>query len=231
MIPREILKKIRQIELRGVRNASRGYCPNLLKSPPEGIRIAAGVINGKHAYFIAFNRKINSVPKARHACPAYHGSFPEEKFRILANAFEESLNFGFKFTTQAGLLFFVIGARARQTPFPLRWRATRPPFHFHPKRLRASSRTCSQGIPTSSGVVKVFFGTPVKLRRFVPRVHDFIPNRSRSCSKTSRCSSSGSLSICSKTWAALILGIYTFQFAVQAAVFPSRITPYASVQP
>jgi hypothetical protein len=40
---------------------------------------------------------------------------------------------------------------------------------------------------------------------------------SRSCSKTSRCSSNGSLSICSKTWAALMAAIYSFESSAQAA--------------
>ena len=273
MIPREILKKIRQIEVRGYRivtsSPRRGHLriptgfrptaqgceeratlghrrPNvsnrnaivpvfvstvprnlcLLESLPKGVRIAAWVINGEHAYFVAFDRKINSVSKARHACPAHRTGFPEEKFRILANTLKESLDFRFKFATQSGLLLFVPRKSLQVVSSSERCEPQSP--HFHPKRLRASSRTCSQGIPASG------FLRNSSARRSSSAICSGVSsssNRSRSCSKTSRCSSSGSLSICSKTWAALMPSIYPACLATQAGFCPSRITYHASAQP
>jgi hypothetical protein len=64
-----------------------------------------------------------------------------------------------------------------------------------------SSRSCSQGMPRPG------FSSASSARRSSSAISSGVSssNLSRSCSKTSRCSSNGSLSICSKTCAALIV--------------------------
>jgi hypothetical protein len=181
MIPREILKKIRQIELRTnriVTGSAGGGCvrrtsrstPEFSNAPtnhhalrlglrpqprsgkisfeplPQRVGIPAGMPDGEHTNFIAFDPEINSVFESGHPRLANESGFFLKKFGVLFDAFKQREKFGVEFLPQTRLPFFIPFQRLKVISVGGRFEPQ--PLHFQPKRLRASSRTCSNGIPS-----------------------------------------------------------------------------------
>ena len=147
MIPREILKKIRQIELRTNRILSETLTSVLSKSPTESVRISVWMPNGDHPNFHPFDCEVNPVFKPRHARFADSVGFFLKQFGILFDALKQREKFGVKFPAQSGLALFVPVQGLQVIQIGGRFKPHAP--HFQPKRLEACSRTCSNGIPSS----------------------------------------------------------------------------------
>jgi len=229
MIPREILKKIRQIEIRTNRVVTETLCPRLLKSAAESFRIPAGMINRDDTDFIAFNREVNPIFESRHSCLADNSGFFLEKFRVLFDALKQRQKFGVEFPTQSRLPFFIPFQRLKVIQVSGRFEPH--PLHFQPKRLRASSRTCSNGIPSRG------FSRNSSARRsssaFCSGVSSSLksPNSKSMVSTSSRRSASGIRRSSSRISVLLMAAIYSFDLSAQAGFSASRITHHASRHP
>jgi hypothetical protein len=145
MTTAELLETVRRVEVRTNRPVNGLVGSRSLKPASERVGISAGMINGKHTDFVAFDGEVNPILEARHSSFANRYGFLQKDFWVSADAFEQGFKLGFKFPPQARLPFFIpseclqiVRIRQRSEPHPI---------HFQPKRLRAFSRTCSQGIP------------------------------------------------------------------------------------
>jgi hypothetical protein len=148
MIPREILKKIRQIELRTNRIVTETLVCALLQPSLKFYRIARGVKNREHGKGIVFDREVNGVflePAQANFPGAPTNSL--EKFRVGQCALERKLHFQFEFPTKSASLAFVPSNRFLKFQTRGRFEDDRK-THFHPKRLLMPASTCSQGIPS-----------------------------------------------------------------------------------
>ena len=121
MIPREILKKIRQIELRTNRLVQSS-------SPVfQLFRFAAGVEHGQNHDAFGFNQKMDHKRKATDNGSANFASDFRKPFGIIGDALKVLLDGGAKFLTQAFTLVFVIGNGIVKLLFATR-RRTKPRF-------------------------------------------------------------------------------------------------------
>ena len=108
MIPREILKKIRQIELRTNRIVSAMLVGFSFQPPPQFRRISRTVENRHDADKIFLNRKIDAV-----TVEDFHPGFVNgvackwKSFRVLKDAGERGVNFSLEPVAQAWLLLLV----------------------------------------------------------------------------------------------------------------------------
>jgi hypothetical protein len=148
MIPREILKKIRQIELRTNRLVTETLAGALLQPSPQFRRIARAVENGNDADEVNFNPKINAV--FLEDFNAGLASFPadrSESFRVCKDAFNSRINFGLKSLAQTGLLRIIPNHCVFQ--FHPRFRVKNYlPLHERTLiRSFISARTVSHGMP------------------------------------------------------------------------------------
>jgi hypothetical protein len=117
-----------------------------LQSLDERIGIPAGMPDGEHTNFIAFDPEINSVFESGHPRLANESGFFLKKFGVLFDAFKQRQKFGVEFLSQARLPLFIPFQSLKIVKVGGRFEPQ--PLHFQPKRLRASSRTCSNGIPS-----------------------------------------------------------------------------------
>ena len=105
MIPREILKKIRQIELRTNRIVTETLAGFSFQPSPQFRRIPRAVENGNNADEVRFDPEINAV--FLEDFDAGLAGFPADRFkplRVGKNALKSRVNLGFKTVAQAGLL-------------------------------------------------------------------------------------------------------------------------------
>ena len=104
MIPREILKKIRQIELRTNRIVTETLAGFSFQPPPQFRRIPRAVKNGKdHDEDIVFDRKVNGVflePTQANSLRA--SANPLEKFGIGQRTLKRRFHFQFEFFAKSG---------------------------------------------------------------------------------------------------------------------------------
>jgi|SRR5579884_472191 len=206
MIPREILKKMRKIEIRKNRQLDDIFVEHLFQPKAQGVWISAWMINGKNANFVMFNRKINAVFEFRHPCLAYCRRKLTEYLRIALDSFKEVFQFLLEFGRQFRLMLRVPGNCFKIVR--LRGRSEPNTPHFKPKRLRASSRTCSHGIPACG------FLRNSSARRSSSAIcsgessSSNSPNSCRMVSTISCCSSNGNRLICSKISDALMFSRY-----------------------
>jgi len=143
MIPREILKKIRQIELRTKLIVQ-------ISSPVfQLFRFAACVENGQNHDAFGFNQKMNHKWKAskNHCAPNFTANF-RKPFWIVGNALKVLLNRSAKFLTQAFTLGFVIGDGIVKLLF---CNATKDETAFHLRYFASSFALTSANETTSSG--------------------------------------------------------------------------------
>jgi len=226
MIPREILKKIRQIELRTNRIVTETLAGFSFQPSPQFGRITATVKNGNNTNEVRLYAEINFVfGENVHARFASVLGNQLKPFRVAQDVLKGDVNFGFKPVAQSGLLRVIPNDRLFKFESRLRVenylaRHARPLI-----RSFNSARTCSQGIPLW-GLRRN--SSPRRSNSASCSGVGSASNFSRSCSKTSRCSSNGSFSTCSITCVALMVAIYSVGLCVQAEFFPSRITYHAS---
>ncbi len=143
---REFLKKIRQLEI-GPNQLVIGKHLSASSQPStKRFRIPAWMPNGQYTDLIAFYPEINSVFETWHLRLANKSGFLLKKVRILFDTFKQCHKFGVKFPAQTRLprLIPIQGLKVIQVGRRFEPQAS----YFQPKRLRASSRTCSNGIPS-----------------------------------------------------------------------------------
>jgi hypothetical protein len=145
MIPREKPEKIVCCRRGVVLTETNEFYSILLKSQAQRIRIPARMINGNNSDLVSLHGEENAVFKTRQNSLADRGSHFWKLLRILADSFKEPCKFSFKFKRQTGPL--PVQKRDGMKIILLRRRLQPQSFHFRPRRFRASSRTCSHGIP------------------------------------------------------------------------------------
>ena len=146
MTPRQSSEKIPEIGICRRLVAGRSCFARISKSLPKSLGIATGMINRDHADFVGFDCKISPIFESRHSGFAYDLGFLGEKFGVLHNLLEQALKFRIKLATEPRSLFLVPFQSLKVVQIGGRLKPHAP--HSHPKRLRASLRTCSHGIPT-----------------------------------------------------------------------------------
>jgi hypothetical protein len=148
MIPREILKKIRQIELRANRIVTGGFFARLSKSLLEFGWITRGMENRNHCKYIILDREINGVfPELAKANLPRASANSLKMPRIGQRPLQREFYFQFKFSSKSGVLCFVPGDRLFKLQ-TCRGFEDDGEVHYQPKRLLRSASTCSQGIPS-----------------------------------------------------------------------------------
>jgi len=214
MIPREILKKIRQIELRTNRIVTE-FALRSFQPSAQLRRIPRAVENRNHIDGIQFNRIIDAVfAKSLKNCLVSGWRSEVKSFRGFQNLLEDCVNFNSKFVTQAWTLSFIPCCRVFKFQTG-EWCENNFAFHA----LRLFRRSWSSACTVSHGRPRSGCCRSSSARRSNSASCSGVgssSNLSRSCSKTSRCSSNGSFSTCSKTWAALMAAIYSFDLPAQA---------------
>src|SRR5690348_1174147 len=147
MIPREILKKIRQIEIRTNRLVTENPAGVSLQVPLQFCRIARGVKNREHSKDIVLDREVDAV-----FLESTQTNFPGasahslKMFRISQRPFERKFQFQFEFASEFRTLVFI--PRDCFVKFQTRSRFENDrKAHCQPKRLLRSASTCSQGMP------------------------------------------------------------------------------------
>ena len=143
MIPREILKKIRQSELR----------PNRIKQSSSPIfqllRLAARVKNGQNHNAFGFNQKMNHKRKTtENNCPPNFTADFWKPFGIVCDVLKALFNDCAEFLTQTVALLFVISDGIVKFPF---CNATKDEAAFHLRYFASSFALTSANETTSSG--------------------------------------------------------------------------------
>src|SRR5450759_3921881 len=142
MIPREILKKIRQAELRTNRSVQ-------ISSPVfQLFRFAARVEDGQNHDAFLFNEKVNHERKAADNGTSHFASDFGKPFGIVGDALKVFLDGGAKFLTQAFALAFVIGDGIVKLLFR---NATKDEAAFHLRYFASSLALTSANETTSLG--------------------------------------------------------------------------------
>ena len=151
MIPREILKKIRQIELRTNRLVTETLAGVSFQPSPQFRWIARTVKNRSHIDGIQFNRIGNAVfMKSFESYFVSVGRGEAKSFREFQNLPEGGVDFDSEFFTQAGTLRFI--PRGRIFKFQA-GKGRKDDCAFHALRLLrrswSSACTVSHGMPRS----------------------------------------------------------------------------------
>ena len=108
MISREILKKIRQIEIRTNRLVTESLATFSLQPPMQFGGIPGAMENGNDANETGLNGKINVVTiKNFHPCFTNRFANKRKPFGVLKNSSKNSVNFRLKPFSQAHLLNFI----------------------------------------------------------------------------------------------------------------------------
>ncbi len=148
MIPREILKKIRQIELRTNRIVTEALAGISFQPSPQFRRIPRAVENRQNGENIIFDRKIDGVflepPQANSLCASAHSL---KKFRICQRTLKRRFHFQLEFFAEAGTLVFIPSNCLVEFQTRSRFENDRQ-AHCQPKRWLRSASICSQGIPS-----------------------------------------------------------------------------------
>jgi len=147
MIPREILKKIRQIELRTNRLVTETLAGISFQPSPQFLRIPRAVKDGNHGENVVLDCEVDAVSfesfQANFARSATHFA---EKLWLKLRAVHCLQNFLCKFLSQARSFIFIPNNGLKE--FGLRFRLKeRVELHHQPKRCRISALTCSNGMP------------------------------------------------------------------------------------
>jgi hypothetical protein len=148
MIPREILKKIRQIELRTNRIVTETLAGFSFQPSPQFRRIPRAMKNGKDGKDIILDGKIEGVFLE----PAQTNSLGApthflKKLRISQRTLKRRFHFQFEFLAKSGTLAFIPSNRLVEFKPCNRFENDRK-THFQPKRLLRSASTCAQGTPS-----------------------------------------------------------------------------------
>jgi hypothetical protein len=214
MIPREILKKIRQSEIR----TNRIVTGSAAGARAQRSRITRAMEDRNYANKIRLNAKVNAVFfEHLHSGLASLLADRSESFRVGEDSLESGMNLGFKTVAHARLLLVVPNDRVFK--FKPRFRVQ----YYLAAQERAlirsfnSARTCSHGIPLaglrrsssprrSNSAICSGVGSSLK------------PPNSKSMALTSsRRSDSGIRRSSSRISALLMATIYSFDLSAQAA--------------
>ena len=217
MIPREILKKIRQIEIRTNRVVTETLAGASLQPPAQSRRIPRAVPDSADYNFrsFPFDGEINRIwPRFWEFGLSGQSAGKGKPLWIFANDSEKNTQLAGKSLAQSRFTFVVEINRLGEFPFGFF-------FNADPKTHRlARNRFSMSDTTSSSGRQRSGCASARSARRSSSAICFGVSsssNLSRSCSKTSRCSSNGSLSNCSKTWAALMPLNYSRWTRTQAA--------------
>jgi len=188
------------------------------QTPAQFRRIACAVPNGQHFDFgVCFvDNEINRVRPAKHTSLASSASGFGESKRLGRNRRNNLVRFQGKSNSQPFGLALISGHSFPK--FKSGFRVVNDPESHFLYLSSISSRNCSHGMPRPG------FFSASSARRSSSAICSGVSsssNLSRSCSNISRCSSNGSLSICSKTWAALMATIYSIDLFAQAGAGPA----------
>lgn len=147
MIPREILKKIRQIEIRTNRIVTETLAGASLQAPFQHHRVARGVENREHGKHVVLDREVNGVFfEAAEANFSSTTTRALKTFRVGQRTFERELYLQFEFPTESGAFVFIPCNRFIKFQTRRRFENDRK-AHCQPKRLLRSASTCSHGTP------------------------------------------------------------------------------------
>jgi hypothetical protein len=203
------------------RQPARGtrVLPMSFQPPAQIRRIPRAVPEGadNHLGSLAFDYEEHVIrPRFWHFGFLSQAAGEGKSFRVLANCFEETLQILGKSLADSRLALVVKRNRLGEFPFGLL-------LDDHPKTHRAARNRFSMSATTSSsGRQRSGCASARSARRSSSAVCSGVSwssNRSRRCSKTSRCSSNGSRFTCSMTCAALMALIYSTGSRVQAGFF------------
>ena len=201
MIPREILKKIRQIELRTNRFVQSS-------SPVfQLFRLAARVENGQNHDTFGFNQKMNHKRKTtkNNCAPDFTANF-WKPFWIIRDALKVLLNGCAKFLTQTFTFSFVISDGIVKLFFR---NATKDEAAFHLQYFASSFALTSANETTSSGFLR-WSCKRRSINSASPGVSSFDPTMSsQRLRHSSICSASGNARASLKTISELMAVIYS----------------------
>ena len=202
MIPREILKKIRQIELRTNRIVTETLAGISFQPSPQFRWIARTMPDGADDYFgsMAFdNEEYGIRPRLWHFGFLSQPTGEGKSFRVLANRFEETLQLFGESLTDSRLAFIVKNNGLGEFPFCFF-------FDDHPKTHRVARNRFSMSATTSSSGRQSSGCASARSARWSSSaicsgVSSSSKSRttSRIFSKASCCSANGSLQNCSTT--------------------------------
>jgi hypothetical protein len=146
MIPREILKKIRQIEIRTNRLMTELLVDFLFQPPAQFSGVSRAVPNGRN-YHLRFCRIDGEIDRVRPGRRDFHFSSQlrcqAKSFGVFADLFESMINFAGEFLTKPRHAFIVKINRFDQFPFRLL-------FNDGPKSHRLARYFLSISAMTSS---------------------------------------------------------------------------------
>jgi hypothetical protein len=228
MIPREILKKIRQIELRTVRGIHALALEASRKALLKVRWISRAMEHRQNGKDILFNREVDAVfAESTKPNLARTAANPAEHSGVCLRTIQCPPDLLRKFPTQPGpdgfipddrLLKFMSGGRLEQ----------KGPAHFQPYFSRSSALIVSQGIPwwgfCSNSASRRSNSAACSGERSGSAQSSSAPNSVQICSTTWRFSSAGSRRICSMISIALMTAIYLPPPGRQAA-FDSSLHP------
>src|ERR1035437_9715062 len=222
MIPREILKKIRQIELRTNRLVTATLAGFSFQPSPQFRRIPRTMPDGADNHFgsLAFdNEEYGIRPRVWHFGFLCQPAGKRKAFGVLTNRFEKSLQLLGESLADSRLALVIKSNRHGEFPFGLR-------LNDHPKTHRvARNRFSISATTSSSGRQRSGCASARSARRSSSAICSGVSSSSKSpyfsqtFSATLYCSSSGNCSICSRISVALMAAIYSFQFVTQARFF------------
>ncbi len=189
-----------------------------LQPSPQFRRIARAVPDGQHFDLVlsGIDGEVNRVrPRRRDFGLPSSGSCARKSVGLAGQGVENIAKGHVQPATDSRLVLVIPHDRLMPLPFGIRLDDDCESHFLARRRCSISAKTCSTGLPRPG------FLRASSARRSSSAICSGVSsssNLSRSCSKTSRCSSNGSRSICSKTWAALMAGIYPGGRAEQAGI-------------
>jgi hypothetical protein len=207
MIPREILKKIRQIELRTNRLVTAMRAGWSFQPSPQFRRIPRAMPDGADNHFgsMAFDSEENGIrPRFWHFGFLRQPAGKREASGVLANRSKKSLQIFRESLADSRLALVVKSSRLGEFPFRFR-------FDDHPKTHRlARNRFSMSATTSSSGRQSSGCARARSARRSSSAICSGVSSSSKSrttsriFSKALCCSANGSLQNCSTTCAALM---------------------------
>ncbi len=219
MIPRELLKKIRTIELRTNRIVTETLAGFSLQPAQEFRGVTRTMENRNDGKSTILDRKVNAVRLESFQTHALRPATNVAKhFRLHQRPFQNLNNFLGKFLSETGNLIFIPNDCLKKLGFRFRLE-DKLKTHHQPKRCFISALTCSQGIPSWG-----FFSKSAR-RRSSSAICSGVksgaiqpsssPYSSHTFSTNARFSSVGIGRICSIKSVALMTAIYAFDSFVQ----------------
>jgi len=210
MIPREILKKIRQIEIRTNRVVR-------ISSPVfQLFRFAARVEDGQNHNALFFDEKVNYERKAADNGSANLASDFRKSVRVFRDALKVFLNRGAKFLTQTFTFAGISGNGIIKFLFR---DATKDEAAFHLRYFASSFALTSSQETTSLGLSRWSWSRR-SISAASPGVSSFDPTiSSQRLRHSSTCSANGSAQASLKTISELMLLIYRVGSPAQAEFF------------